>query len=89
MKSQITDDFLECFQRLPETVREQARKAYRLWRSNPSHPSLHFKRIHSTEPLYSVRVSLGWRVVGLLENDTVTWSWIGSHAEYDRLIARL
>jgi hypothetical protein len=89
VKSQITDDFLECFQCLPEAVREQARKAYRLWRSNPSHPSLHFKRIHATEPLYSVRVSLGWRVVGLLENDTVTWFWIGSHAEYDRLIARL
>jgi hypothetical protein len=89
VNSQITDDFLECFQRLPGTVREQARKAYRLWRSNPRHPSLHFKRIHSTEPLYSVRVGLGWRVVGLLEGDTMTWSWIGSHAEYDRLVANL
>ncbi len=89
MKSQITDDFPDCFRRLPETVREQARKAYRLWRSNPQHPSLHFKRVHSTEPLHSVRVSLGWRVVGLLENDAITWSWSGSHAEYDRLIANL
>jgi hypothetical protein len=85
--SKITDDFLDCFKRLPQTVREQARKAYRLWRDNPSHPGLHFKRIHSTQPLYSVRVSLGWRVVGLLENDAMTWFWIGSHTEYDRLIA--
>ena len=87
MRSQITDDFLDSFKRLPQTVREQARKAYRLWRDNPSHPSLHFKRIHAIQPLYSVRVSLGWRVVGLLENNAMTWFWIGSHTEYDRLIS--
>jgi hypothetical protein len=87
VRSQITDDFLDGFKRLPQTVREQARKAYRLWRDNPSHPSLHFKRIHSIQPLYSVRVSLGWRVVGLLEDNAMTWFWIGSHGEYDRLIS--
>jgi hypothetical protein len=87
VNSRITDDFSDCFKRLPQTVREQARKAYRLWRDNPTHPSLHFKRIHASEPLYSVRVSLGWRVVGLLEDNAMTWFWIGSHTEYDRLIS--
>jgi mRNA-degrading endonuclease RelE of RelBE toxin-antitoxin system len=87
VKSQITDDFLVHYKRLPDNVREQVRKAYRFWRTDPSHPSLHFKRIHAKEPLYSVRVSLGWRVLGLLEHDTITWFWIGSHAEYDRIIS--
>jgi hypothetical protein len=86
MNSQLTEDFLACFAKLPDSVKSQARKAYRLWRENRSHPSLHFKPIKGREGLYSVRVSLGWRALGLLEGDTITWFWIGSHAEYDMLI---
>ncbi|HZV05824.1 MAG TPA: hypothetical protein VE999_12145 [Gemmataceae bacterium] len=86
MNSQLTPDFLACFAKLPDSVKEQARRCYRLWRDNPSHPSLHFKRIHGQENVYSVRIGLGWRALGLLEGDTITWFWIGSHAEYDTLI---
>jgi hypothetical protein len=39
--------------------------------------------------VYSIRVGLGWRALGLVEHDTVTWFWIGSHAEYDRLVKRV
>ncbi|HEY7155649.1 MAG TPA: hypothetical protein VH575_16930 [Gemmataceae bacterium] len=87
MNSQLTADFLACFAKLPDAVKEQARRCYQLWRDNPSHPSLHFKRIHGQEGLYSVRVGLGWRALGLLEGDTISWFWIGSHAEYDTLIS--
>ncbi len=86
MKSQLTDDFIELFRRLPAAVQAQARKNYRIWKQNPRHPSLYFKRVHPDEPLYSVRIGLGWRALGLLEDDTVTWFWIGSHADYDRLV---
>ena len=86
MKSRVTEDFLSHFHKLPKDIRERARRNYRLWRQNPAHPSLHFKRIHGTEPLYSIRIGLGWRALGLLENDTITWFWIGSHADYDALI---
>ncbi len=89
MKSRITEDFLACFRRLPESIREKARKAYRLWKNNPQHPGLHYKKIHAREPLYAVRVGIEWRVLGLLENDAMTWFWIGSHAEYDQIIKRL
>lgn len=87
MNSQVTEDFLACFARLPDSVKAQARKSYRLWRDNPAHPSLHFKRIHGHEALYSVRVGIGWRALGLLEGNTITWTWIGSHPEYDVLIS--
>lgn len=86
MNSQLTEDFLACFARLPEAVKAQARKSYRLWRDNPAHPSLHFKRIHGHEGLYAVRVGLGWRALGLLEGATISWFWIGSHAEYNQLV---
>jgi len=86
VNSQITEDFLACFARLSDSVTAQARKNYRLWRQNPSQPSLHFKQIHGREALYSVRVGQGWRALGLLEGGTITWFWIGSHADYDTLI---
>jgi hypothetical protein len=87
VKSRVAEDFLTRFARLPDEVKAQARKAHRLWRRNPAHPSLRFKRIHAREPLYSVRIGLGWRAVGLWEGDTITWFWIGSHADYDKLIS--
>jgi hypothetical protein len=89
LKSKVTDDFVACFSRLPVAVKSQARRNYRLWRANPSHPGLHFKRIYGQEDLYSVRVGLGWRALGLVEGDTIYWYWIGSHAEYDKLLKRL
>jgi hypothetical protein len=52
-------------------------------------PSLHFKKVHDRDPIYSARVTLGYRAVGLLEGDEITSFWIGPHAEYDRLQDRL
>jgi hypothetical protein len=56
---------------------------------DPGHPSLRFKKIHSELPIYSARISINYRAVGQLDGDTVIWFWVGSHAEYDRLISRL
>jgi hypothetical protein len=56
---------------------------------NPHHPGLHFERIHGREDLYSVRVGLGWRALGLVEGDSIYWYWIGSHAEYDKPLKRI
>jgi hypothetical protein len=89
LNSHVTEDFLACFAALPDTVKTQARKAHRLWLHNPSHPSLHFKRVHASEPVFSVRLIIGWRALGLLEGDTMYWFWIGSHADYERLLQQL
>ncbi len=89
MNSQITEDFLACFRALPDEIKQLARNAYRQWRENSRHPGLHFKQIHARDQIYSVRVSKGWRAVGLLEDGTMTWFWIGSHADYDQLLKQL
>ena len=39
-----------------------------------------------SEDIYSVRIGLGYRALGLLEGTVVTWFWIGSHADYDRIL---
>lgn len=89
MKSTITAHFRRAFSRLPSHVQRQARVAYRLFAQNPYHSSLHFKQIHSTRPIYSVRVGRGYRAIGELANDEITWFWIGSHSEYNKLVSRL
>lgn len=89
MNSRVTEDFMLCYAQVPANIRKRARRAYRLWKSNPLQPGIQFKRIHSTEPIYSARVGLGWRALGSLEGDTVTWFWIGSHAEYDTIVSQL
>lgn len=89
MKSHTTKRFREAFARLPEQVRRQGREAYKRFREDPAYPGLRFKRIHPTRPIYSARISDDYRAVGVREGDEITWFWIGTHAEYDHLIANL
>jgi hypothetical protein len=35
---------------------------------------------------FSVRVVLSYRVLGVEVEDGVLWFWIGSHADYDRIL---
>ncbi len=88
MISRTTKEFWNLFDVLPKGIQNQAVKAYEVWNNNPNHPGLHFKSIHSTEPLYSVRISRGYRALGLKEDNTIIWFWIGSHSEYEKLISR-
>ena len=37
--------------------------------------------------MYSARVGLHYRTLGLPREGGVHWFWIGTHAEYDRLVA--
>jgi hypothetical protein len=88
MRSRRSRQFRELFRNLPVDVKRQAYAAYRLFVLDPRHPSLHFKKLHNT--LWSVRVGSYYRALGIMDNpDRIVWIWIGSHAEYDKLIKRL
>lgn len=86
MRSHTEARFWKFYDRLPEDVRQRADQAYELWQNEPYHPSLQFKRVDPQDPIYSVRVGRGYRALGWLEGDTVTWFWIGNHDEYKRLL---
>ena len=86
MKSRTTRQFWKLFDRLPKKVRFQAVLAYHRWRTNPYHSSLQFKRVGKVVPVYSVRIGRNWRSLGLKKDEVVTWFWIGSHSEYDKLL---
>jgi hypothetical protein len=86
MKSRTTPRFWKCYDQLPMEVQETADRAYLIWRDNPFHASLRFKRVHAQRPIFSVRVGRGYRALGYLEGDTIVWYWIGAHDEYDQLL---
>jgi len=88
MNSTTTQRFWKCYDELPAEVRKQAKDAYKLFSNSPYHPSLHFKRVHSTRPIFSVRINIDYRAVGIFEGDEITWFWIGSHTQYEALIKR-
>lgn len=85
MKHHANPRFWRCYQELPKEVRELADRNYALLKSDPSHGSLHFKKIGA---LWSVRVGLHYRALATEVRDDLVWFWIGSHATYDILVGR-
>ena len=63
--SGTTGKFRALYDALPKPIREKARSAYQLWSENPDHPSLRFKKVHARLPVYSVRIYIDWRAVGV------------------------
>ncbi|WP_030006110.1 MULTISPECIES: hypothetical protein [unclassified Picosynechococcus] len=89
MKSRTTAKFRKALANLPNAVQKQARHAYRQFQEDPAHPSLRFKQVHPKLPIYSARISKNYRAVGQQDGDTIIWFWIGSHAEYDKLLSQI
>jgi len=86
--SHTNNSFWKLYKKLPQNIREIAKKQYKLFASDPYHASLHFKRVHSTRPIYSARITRNYRAVGILEDNIIVWFWVGSHDEYDRLLKK-
>ncbi len=84
MKSLTTADFWKAYAKLSPDIKEQARKAYKLWKENSLHPSLHFKKV--SKNLWSARVSGGYRALALKKGDDYYWIWIGDHDEYESFL---
>lgn len=60
-----------------------ADRNYQILKANPNHPSPHFKQVGRFR---SVRVGLHYRALGVQASDEIVWFWIGSHAEYNKLV---
>jgi len=86
VKSIATRRFWELFQALPSEVQNLAGKNYQLWKQNPNHPSLRFRRLQGSENRFSIRVGDHYRALGRLAGEKVIWVWIGTHSDYDRLV---
>ena len=68
MTSKTTERFRKAHAQLPEHIRRRAREAYRLFRDNPTHPSLRFKQVHATRLLACPRCAGRLRLVATVED---------------------
>jgi len=75
--------FWDHYHSLPAAIRKLADDNFVLLKSNPQHPSLHFKKVGR---FHSVRIGRKYRTVGVLRDQDIVWFWIGTHADYDQII---
>lgn len=64
-------------------IQSLADKSYARLKQDPRHPSLHFKKIGR---FWSARVGSHYRALAVEASGDLVWFWIGTHADYDRLL---
>ena len=87
MKHVTLASFWNHYDALPENVQRLADRQFERLRADPFHPSLHFKKVGRRRQLWSARVGIDYRALGMDKPEGVLWIWIGTHAEYDRLLS--
>lgn len=85
MKHFTLPSFWSHYHSLPKQVKQAADKCFALIKQNPQHPSLHFKPVGK---FWSARVTRDYRALAVVKLEGCYWFWIGTHAEYDRLLAQ-
>ena len=84
MKHKASPRFWNCYHALPVDIQHQSDQCFKLMKSDPHHPSIHLKKVGR---FWSARIGLYYRALGIDTPEAIVWFWIGSHSEYDRLIA--
>ena len=71
MESRTTRRFWRLFSNLPFDTQRDAKRAYRLFQSNPAHPGLQFKKLEGEDNIYSVRIGLAYRALAVLDRQSL------------------
>jgi hypothetical protein len=66
MQSRTTRRFWRLFSQLPVGAQRDAKRSYRLFRTNPAHPGLQFKKLEGEDNIYSVRIGLEYRALAVM-----------------------
>ena len=85
MKHTASKRFWRCHEALPAEIQALSNKSFALLKQDPAHPSLQFKTLGGGR-MVSARVGLYYRALGLPQASSVHWFWIGTHADYDKLV---
>ena len=88
MRSRTTRQFRQQLRTLPDAIQRQAKAAHQRFEVNPWDQSLRFKQVHPSQPIYSVRITKGYRAIGKRDAKGMLWFWVGSHADYDHVLSR-
>jgi len=83
MRHFASPSFWEKYEELPDSIQELADKNFELLKADPKHPSVHLKKAGK---YWSARVGIKYRALGVEIDEGTLWFWIGTHAEYDKLL---
>ncbi len=83
MTHHAAPSFWACYRSLPVGVQRIADKTFELLKDDPRHPSIQLKKL---DQFWSARVGLHHRALAIEAPDGFLWFWIGSHADYDRIV---
>jgi hypothetical protein len=83
VKHRASIKFWQFRAQLPADIQRLADENFKLLKTNPRHPSLHFKKVGR---FWSVRVGIHYRAVAVENQNDVIWFWIGHHSKYDQII---
>ncbi|MGQ0835174.1 MAG: ParE family toxin-like protein [Gammaproteobacteria bacterium] len=83
MNHHAAPEYWYFYRALPAQVRELADRCFGLMKANPRHPSIQLKKVGE---YWVARVGLHYRALGIDVSDGISWFWIGTHAEYDKIV---
>jgi hypothetical protein len=83
LKHHASPEFWQRYRTLPAAIRRLADRCFEQLKQDPNYPSLHFKKVGR---FWSVRVGAHYRAIGVQSSEETLWFWIGSHADYDKMI---
>ena len=83
MRHDAAPSFWTCYRALPASIRQLADEAYDRLKRDPHYPSLHFKKVNR---YWSARIGRNYRALAIEGPNSFVWFWIGTHAEYDKLV---
>lgn len=83
MRHFASPSFWELYEKLPAAIQELADKNFELLKADPKHPSLHLKKAGK---YWSARVGIKYRTLGVEIDEGLLWFWVGTHAEYDKML---
>ncbi len=89
MHSVTISPFWKLFDALPLEIQDGAREAFTQFQQDPFYPSLRFKEVNKRYRIWSARVNDSYRVLGYRRDEEIRWFWIGTHAEYERLLEQV
>jgi hypothetical protein len=78
-----SSEFWACYRASPEAVRQLADAAFEHLKRDPRDPGLQLKQVGR---YWSARVGAHHRALAVESEDGLVWFWIGSHADYDKLV---
>jgi hypothetical protein len=89
-RNRATKDFLEMYGRLPKDLRKFVYETAIEFDRDPTRSTWSHRQLRPNSKgnhipdSFTVRVTMSYRAIYVLDGEVRVWYWIGTHAEYDR-----